>query len=131
VLFPRFSTEYRIVARDADGCAAEDVLQVTVSRRRDIFVPNALMPDAALSANRFFTLYSSGGVRAIELLQVFDRQGRTVFEKRNFPPDQPSAGWDGRMDAEEAPVGVYFWHALVQYTDGRVEKMTGDVTLLR
>ncbi|MEY3248656.1 MAG: hypothetical protein RL742_699 [Bacteroidota bacterium] len=130
-IFPRFNTEFRVVALDENGCAAEDEFYVTVHRRRDLYAPNALMPGGDFNANRFFTLYSSGGVRAIQILQVFDRQGRQVFEKRDFPSDQPAAGWDGRMGAEEAPAGVYFWHAMVQYTDGRVEKMTGDVTLLR
>ena len=130
-IFPRFNTEFRVVALDENGCAAEDEFYVTVHRRRDVYAPNALMPGGDFNANRFFTLYSSGGVRAIQTLQVFDRLGRQVFEKRDFPSDQPAAGWDGRMGAEEAPAGVYFWHAMVQYTDGRVEKMTGDVTLLR
>jgi hypothetical protein len=130
-VFPRFNTEFRVLALDENGCAAEDVFYVTVHRRRDLYAPNALMPGGDFNANRFFTLYSSGGVRAIQTLQVFDRQGRQVFEKRDFAPDQPAAGWDGRAGAEEAPAGVYFWHALVQYTDGRVEKMNGDVTLLR
>jgi hypothetical protein len=130
-LFPRFNTEYQVIAYDDNGCAAEDVFKVEVHRRRDIYTPNVLMPGAAFDDNRFFTIFSGGGVRAVQILQIFDRQGRLVFENRNFPAGQPEEGWDGRWGNDDAPSGVYFWHALIQYTDGRVEKMVGDVTVLR
>jgi hypothetical protein len=131
LFFPTFSTTYQVTAVNADGCLAEGAIRITVSRDRDTYVPNVFAPAAQNVDNRRFTVFGSAGIRTVALFQVFDRFGRLWFENRNFPVNDPAAGWDGAQATEEAPVGVYLWRAVVQYTDGREIKLQGDVTVVR
>lgn len=131
LLFPSFSTTYQATAIGPKGCRATDDIRVTVSRDRDVYAPNVFDPNAAATPNRSFTLYGSAGIRTITLLQVFDRFGRLWFDNRNFPVNDPAAGWFGTDGADEAPAGVYLWRANLKYTDGREVFLQGDVTVLR
>lgn len=131
LLFPSYTTKYTLVATDTIGCVAEDEVTITVRRSRAIYAPNVFAPNANLAENQSFTLFSGGGIAKVKLMRVFDRHGRLWFEKNNFPIDDPGAGWFGSADGDEAPSGVYLWQAMIVYTDGRVERLFGDVTLLR
>lgn len=131
LLFPAYSTTYHVTAVSADGCLAEDDIRVTVSRHRDVYVPNVFAPQAQEADNRMFTVFGGGGIRSVALLQVFDRFGRQWFEGRNFPVNDITSGWNGAFGSDEAPVGVYLWRAVLEYTDGREERLQGDVTLVR
>ena len=131
LLSPVLSTEYEVLAINEEGCTANDDVQVKVNRDRDTYVPNVLAPEAQEAENRRFTVYGSGGIQTISSLQVYDRFGRLWFENRNFAVNDPPAGWDGRDGTEYAPNGVYLWRAVLQYTDGRVIRLQGDVTVIR
>lgn len=132
LLYPTNNTNFIITAIDTNGCQSTDNLFVQVRRQRNIFAPNVLAPTANAVENQYFTLYVSGGVRDIALLQVRDRFGRVWFEGQNMPASQPTAGWDGRSaNGMLAPEGVYLWVAKVRYTDGRSFESVGEVTLLR
>lgn len=131
LIFPNFTTTYRVTAMNTDGCMATDEITVTVARSRDIYVPNAFAPKADIAENQVFTVFGGGGIQAVALLQVYDRAGRLWFENRNFPPNDPASGWDGSFRSDEAPVGVYPWRAIVRYTDGREILLQGDVTVIR
>lgn len=131
LLFPNFTTAYRVTAINADGCTASGVLTIEVIRQRDIYVPNVFAPKGDLTENQTFTVFGGGGIETVALLQVYDRVGRLWFENRNFPANTPSAGWDGAFHSSEAPSGVYLWRAIVRYTDGREILQQGDVTVVR
>lgn len=131
LLFPYFTTTYTLTAIDTNGCAAVDELKVEVHRNRAVYAPNVFMPQGKEAGNRAFTLYTGGGVSEIALLQVYNRLGNRVFENTHFAPNQTSQGWQGDAGNHEAGAGVYFWYAVLRYTDGREEELRGDVTLLR
>jgi hypothetical protein len=131
LFFPESSTEFSLEAMDTDGCLSYDKIYIQVKRKRDFYAPNVFKPVSQLLENQTFTLFSSGGIKEIEVLQVFDRVGRLWFEKRQFQINDPTAGWDGSLEGDEAPSGVYLWQAIIRYTDGRTETQIGDVTLIR
>jgi hypothetical protein len=54
-----------------------------------------------------------------------------VFENRNFQPNNPQIGWDGRDRGKVVSPGVFVWEAAVVFPDGAVEILSGDVTILR
>lgn len=130
-LFPYFDTEFYITAVDTNGCVAADRIVVTVHRNRQVFVPNVFAPAGKMPENQSFTVFGGGGIHEVALLQVYDRFGKQWFENRRFPVNDPNAGWRGNAGAREADPGVYFWYAVVRYTDGREETLRGDVTLIR
>ncbi len=131
LIVPPFSATYRLTGISPDGCIASDDIRITVSRDRDIYLPNVFAPQAQSEENRVFTVFGSAGIRAVALLSVYDRFGRLWFENRNFPVNDPSAGWLGADGSDEAPPGVYLWRVVLQFTDGREVRLMGDVTLVR
>ncbi|MEZ4919049.1 MAG: SprB repeat-containing protein [Saprospiraceae bacterium] len=130
-VFPQFSTDFLIVPVDLDGCQAEDELYIQMHRKRSVYAPNVLWPDASRNENRYFTLYGGGGISGIASLEVYNRLGKRVFSATNIPMGSPIQGWDGYVEGSLPEPGVFLWQAVVQYTDGRLEQLTGDVLLLR
>jgi gliding motility-associated-like protein len=57
---------------------------------------------------------------------VFDRWGKKMFETSDI-----SKGWDGNIDGNPAPVGVYIWEADGFCLSGKRFTRSGNVTLLR
>ena len=130
-VYTNFSGEYAVTPVDLDGCRTEDVLNINVKRRRSVYAPNVISPDADIPENSWFTLYDGGGVERIELLQVFNHLGSKVFEAREIQAGQPTSGWNGQVDNQLPLPGVFLWYAELRYSDGRVEKYKGDVLLIR
>lgn len=131
LVFPLFTTTYHLTAIDLNGCKALDQLTVTVHRDRSVYAPNVFAPNGQNADNRFFTLYGGAGIRSVAVFQVFDRFGKLIFEKQNVPLNDPAEGWPGIVDGETGQPGVYVWHAVVSFTDGREEIYQGDVLLMR
>ncbi|MBK9336697.1 MAG: gliding motility-associated C-terminal domain-containing protein [Lewinellaceae bacterium] len=128
---PFRSAYYTVQFMSAAGCRSESRVLVQVLRD-SVYAPNVLYPDAVLDENRFFTLFArEGAVRQIRSLRVFDRWGEAVFERAAFPPNDYQLGWDGRYRGKEMPPGVFVWYAEVEYLDGVVERISGDVTVVR
>ncbi len=131
LLFPFVSTTFQAYATDTAGCVAMDEVTVTVHRNRSIYVPNVFMPEASQTANQTFTVFTGGGIAFVKSLRVFDHEGRLVFLREGFAANDPVNGWDGTFQGKRLLPGVFLYHAVVLYTDGRTETLEGDVTLVR
>lgn len=110
------------------GCTATDQLTIP-TKRANLYFPNVLDPDS--NQDNYFTVLAGEGVQQIRLMQVFNRAGQLVFEQRNFAPNDPQQGWNGRSGNRMSPSGVYTWLAVIEFLDGRKEHFSGSVTLVR
>jgi len=54
-----------------------------------------------------------------------------VFERRNFPPNEPRLGWDGRFRGQLLDIGYFVYLVEIEFIDGEVELFEGGVHLLR
>ncbi len=126
---PLLSQYYTVEVVDINGCKAEDRILVQVSRKRHIYPPNIFSPNDDGENDRF-TLYTKG-VREIRRLVIFDRWGEEVFLRKNFQPNDDSLGWDGTFRGSPLTPAVFVWAAEVEYVDGEVEVIYGDVTVVR
>ena len=63
--------------------------------------------------------------------KVFTRWGESVFEAKNFPPNDPGYGWDGKHRGQDLDAGVFVWFAEAELIDGSRELLKGGVTLMR
>jgi hypothetical protein len=128
---PLRTTPYVVEFTTESGCRSESRVLVSVVRD-SVYAPNAISSEASQADNQSFTLYArAGALREIRLMRVFDRWGNLVFERRAFAPNAPAEGWDGRYRGQLLNPGVYVWYAEVEYFDGVVERLRGDVTLIR
>jgi gliding motility-associated-like protein len=124
-----------LIATNEFGCADTIILENAVEavKRENVKVPNAFTPSLSGSNGGFIGSAGTNdifypvveGVTAYQM-QIFNRWGELIFETTDM-----SGGWDGYYKGELCPSDVYVYRLSLKYTDGNVETMVGDVTLLR
>jgi gliding motility-associated-like protein len=115
---------------ESGPCSASAQIQLLVRKVRTVFIPNIFSPNFD-GINDVFYIQTGPQVREVRQFLVFDRWGEPVFQARNFPPNATAFGWDGTNKGKRAHAGVYAWFAEIEYLDGHVETLKGDVTLVR
>lgn len=123
------TTEYIATIIDSNGCIDTDTLILRIRDNR-IFVPNVFSPNGD-GINDFFTIYGSSDVKEIMYLNIYDRWGELVFSKTNFPHSQENEGWDGTFGGQKLNPGVYVYSAEVRLLNKKIEKIIGELTLLK
>lgn len=115
---------YSLTATISDCSTTESV---TIEKDCYTDVPNAFTPNGDGNNDYFFPRqYLSSGVNALTL-SIYNRWGQKVFETNKTD----GRGWDGRFNGEPQPSGVYIYQINLIYHNGRTEKYSGNVTLLR
>ncbi|MCB0707515.1 MAG: gliding motility-associated C-terminal domain-containing protein [Saprospiraceae bacterium] len=110
-------------------CTATDAIQIEVNKIRQVYTPNAFSPNFD-GINDVFTVYGGKAVNQVKNLQVFDRYGSLMFRAQNFPAGDEANGWDGLVGGKMAQSGIYVYVAEVEFIDGVVEVVKGDVLLI-
>jgi gliding motility-associated-like protein len=112
------------------GCVATAELNVIVVPETAIYIPNIFSPNGD-GLNDYFIIYANERVDMITTMHIYDRWGELVYERRQFQPNDESAGWDGTFKGEQMLPSVYTYYAEVLMVNGSKEVLKGDVTLLR
>lgn len=120
----------RLTLHTIQGCAASDEVCYEVRANRHIYAPNVFLPNDN-GENDHFTLFSDASVKEIRYLRIYDRWGSLVFRTEHIPTNDEPAGWDGTCRGDNMNPGVFAWVAQVEFIDGQVVLLKGDVTLLR
>ncbi len=119
------------------GCKSSHLLTEAVSASvgGKLKFPNAFTPSKTGSSggvyrdrdpsNNIFFPFTAEGVMEYKL-QIYTRWGELIFESKDL-----RIGWDGYFRDKLAQQGVYIYKAVVKYSNGSVETITGDVTLIR
>lgn len=121
------TTTFAIEVQTKDGCIARDQATVEVEKV-NLYFPNIIKPGSNQDA--YFTLFAGEGIARIVSMQVYSRGGGLVFERRNFAPNDPLKGWNGRWQGKYVQPGVYPWMAIVEYADGKQKRYQGTVTVV-
>ncbi len=128
---PLFTTSYSVTVTAENGCTDSDDVTVFVNRERHVYVPNAFSPNND-GINDVFMIFSKAGtVKQVKSFLVFSRWGETVYQYFNFQPNDPTYGWNGEHRGEVLNPAVFVWFAEVEFTDGVVELLEGDVILVK
>ncbi|MFT4972827.1 MAG: gliding motility-associated-like protein [Saprospiraceae bacterium] len=88
-----------------------------------IWTPNAFVPRGV---NRIFKPLIVFGENSAYQLEVYDRYGKKLFE--SIDVDQ---GWNGRINAEDAPAGSYVYTITITQSNGEVIVDNGIFVLIR
>ena len=124
------STRFFLTVTDENGCTVDDNILIIVERDQNIYVPNGFSPNGDGRNDRFYIFADSDSVEEIELLRVFNRWGEFVWENTSFQPNDPTAGWDGKVGGMDPNPAVYVWYAEVRMRTGEKVVLKGDVTLV-
>lgn len=113
------------VTVEIDGCASSD--SVEVKRNCYINIPNAFTPNGD-GYNDYFLPRQLLSRNVTEFsMQIFNRWGQVVFETNSLN----GRGWDGKMNDEFQPNGVYIYLINVSFGNNTTERYQGNVTLMR
>ncbi len=131
---PVSTTTYDVIVRDVNGCEVTDDITLTTQRSSNIFIPNAISPDATIPGNAIFKVFASSGVSTVDYIRIFDRYGNLVHAEEGAQPIQLSGvgSWNGRFNGEALEAGVYVYVVQLSFLDGGApEVRKGNVTLVR
>ncbi|MEM7036833.1 MAG: gliding motility-associated C-terminal domain-containing protein, partial [Bacteroidota bacterium] len=122
---------FTLRATSDQGCVAEDSVYIVVNEIRKIFIPTAFTPNGDGLNDHFSIFGDVPSAKQVDQLAVYDRWGKLVFLRENFPLNAEEAGWDGTINGKPVPEGVYAYVARVRFLDEEVFVKSGSVTLLR
>src|SRR6185295_5689779 len=83
-------------------------------------VPNAFTPGRF---GKNSTIRVEGFGIAKMTWRIYNRWGQVVFEAHNI-----KTGWDGTYKGQPQPMDVYAYTLDVEFTDGRKQRKSGDIT---
>jgi hypothetical protein len=128
---PLSTMEMTVMIEDTAGCVASDSVRIIVSKDFPFYIPNAFAPRSSQAQNAVFRPFVTNKVRKINYMKVFNRWGELVYERNNVPTDDQLAGWDGTLNGRGLPSGVFVYFLEMEFIDGSVEVVSGDVALVR
>lgn len=116
---------YRVRALESGvGCGGESWSnEACVEFPPLVFMPNAFTPNGD-GLNDFFA--ATGAFVDSYSLAIYDRWGKLIFQSRDLVN-----GWDGKINGQDVPEGVYMFQVEITGFDGSVLKQHGSVTLYR
>ena len=127
---PVETTLYTVVGTNDVGCRDTAMVELRVIQDRPLYVPNAFTPNGD-GANDGFTVFGGPALQQIDVLRVYDRWGSLLFERENFPANDPGLGWDGTVNGRPVNAAVFVYYAEVRYLNGTKVEASGDVTVVR
>ena len=91
--------------------------------------PNVFSPNND-GTNDFLFVQGDDELVKVNSLTIYNRWGGLVFEAKDTEPNSPELGWDGFLDGQRAASGIYGWVTEVEFSDGSVQVIKGNTTLL-
>ncbi|HTQ65274.1 MAG TPA: PKD domain-containing protein, partial [Puia sp.] len=127
---PINTTTYVATAVNNGTCATSDSLKITViCNNNNFFVPNTFSPNGDGVNDVFYV--RGKGLNIIPSITIYNRWGQIVFEKKDFAPNDPSAGWDGTINGKPAPIDVYVYTIQIICDNSTLIPYHGNVALIR
>lgn len=120
---PPFDFTYYLRVGDTSGCYDIDTVIVRVGCN-DLNLPNAFQPESRGLRSKFGLVNSQ--IVKLNYFTIHDRWGQEVFTTTD-----PTKQWDGTINGEPAPMGVYVWQADGFCNSGKRLQSSGNVTLIR
>lgn len=131
IAFPIETTTYTLQYMYGDDCV--DTRVITIERlNSEVIVPNIFSPNGDGSNDQFYVQLPEGVTGLVKIMRVYDRWGNLMFDKKDIPANEPTAGWAGTLNGNFVVPGVFVYYLEVQI-DGKpkVDKYSGDITVTR
>lgn len=130
VAYIRKDITYIVSGTNYFGCSGSDTIHIkAICKDVQVFIPNAFSPDGD-GINDVFMVRGTG-IMQVKSIRIFSRWGDVVFEKLNVVPNDPSFGWDGRVNGVVKGPDVFAYIVEVVCDNGTPYFFKGNVTLLK
>ena len=123
-------TEYEITVVDKRGCSTVAGIRLLVGDR-GVWVPNVFSPNGDNINDYFYPTVTNKAAKSIRAMKIFDRWGELIFSRDQMEPNVPDLGWDGLYKGDKVIPGVYVFVIEVEWKNGQIEKLMGDITVIR
>lgn len=110
---------------DLDGCKSSDT--VVIRKNCYIDIPNVFTPNGDGQGDYFLPRQILSRNLTEFKMTIYNRWGKKVFETES----NNGRGWDGKLNGDDQPVGVYVYFIEAAFGNGIAERYQGNVTLLR
>lgn len=105
------------------NCKDSITKEIIVNEPNNVFVPNSFTPNNDGLNDTFKPIVP---YYKTATLQIFNRWGDLILNTNNI-----EQGWDGKIKGANAPNDVYVYKLLVEFLDGKTQKLDGHITLAR
>jgi len=124
------TTTYLIKVTSDSGCIAKDTITIFVEcKDANLLMPNAFTPNNDNINDYYYPL--TRGIKSIIRFSIYDRYGKLVYEAKNFPPNNKSFGWDGKVNSMDQTTAVYVYYIEALCDVGEKLYKKGSVVLIR
>jgi gliding motility-associated-like protein len=120
---------YYVQVTNVHDCTMRDSAEVIEFCPATLYVPNTFTPNGDGTNDIWMPVGKNIGEFTV---MVFDRYGGILFQSND-----PTIGWDGRVNGEDVKNDVYVWRMEYRFIEeqdgrqGRLYKQLGHVTVLR
>jgi len=121
---------YQVEVTTNLGCKATDIINVLVNcERSNLLMPTAFTPNRDGMNDRFYPI--TRGYHRVKTFIIFNRLGNKVFERKDFPPNISSLGWDGAIKGfEYSPTESFIWYMEAECDAGQLVVVKGTVLVI-
>ncbi len=124
-IFVPVAGTYSLTVTDTNGCTGTDSIKVIDSAcAQYIYLPTAFTPNGDAHNDVFKPLFA--GIATTYNLVVYNRLGQKVFESNS-----PANGWDGTLNGQPQPTGVYVWFCRYSLAQQQPVVQKGTIILIR
>ncbi len=127
---PERTITYKLEASNIDNCIGSDTMRVhVICNDKQFYIPNMISPNGDGNNDVFYV--RGKGVRRIKELKIFDRFGKSVFQRENFEANNIQYAWDGTINGTLLDAGVFFYYVEIECILGDTFIYKGDITILK
>lgn len=128
--YPEQSGTLTVHVTTAQGCQSSKSTQIVVTYDYgSIYLPTAFSPNNDGINDIFYPL--SERSQPIRSLRIYDRWGKTLYERTNFSSNDAAIGWDGTFNGKVVDNQIYVWHIVFDDIFGQPVQEKGEVQVIR
>ncbi|MGN6164962.1 MAG: PKD domain-containing protein, partial [Flavisolibacter sp.] len=121
---------YTVEVTNNYGCSATDTIMVKAfCQSAQVFIPNAFTPDG--DGINDVLMVRGQGIVMVKTFRIFNRWGEVVFERSDFPPNNPGYGWNGKINGIAGGPDVFVYTADVVCENGSTYTYKGNVSIIK
>lgn len=115
---------YIVTGTTPEGCEGVDEIFIKVYKGPEIYVPSGFTPDG--NGLNDILRPIPVGIKEFHYFRMFNRWGQIVFSTQD-----PTKGWDGKINGIPQPTGTFVWMAEAVDYKGNLLTRKGVVTIIR
>ncbi len=121
---------YSVHVTNIYGCSASDTINIkALCQSSQVYIPNAFTPDG--DGINDILMVRGNGIVMVKSFRIFNRWGEVVFEKANFPTNNPAYGWTGAIRGTIGGPDVFVYTAEVICENGSMFTYKGNVSIIK